>query len=145
MTDIKPPAASAGREEPDRAEALARQFHEAYERLAPSFGYTTREASAKPWVEVPEKNKRLMVAVCAELLTRSALAAERAAGAVDTARLDWMQEHGVNVEVRDSEELPIYVEASDDYRLSVHWPHYDIRAAIDAARALAADRETEGA
>jgi hypothetical protein len=50
------------------AEALAQSFHETYERLAPSFGYETRKASAKPWAEVPENNRRLMIAVCAELL-----------------------------------------------------------------------------
>jgi hypothetical protein len=50
------------------AEAVARRFHEAYERLAPDFGYRTREASAKPWNEVPEQNRALMIAVCAELL-----------------------------------------------------------------------------
>jgi hypothetical protein len=48
-------------------EALARQFHEAYERLAPAFGYETRKESAKPWDEVPENNRRLMTAVCAEV------------------------------------------------------------------------------
>jgi hypothetical protein len=48
-------------------ELLAQRFHEAYERLAPSFGYETRKASAKPWAEVPENNRRLMTAVCAEL------------------------------------------------------------------------------
>jgi hypothetical protein len=49
-------------------DALARRFHEAYERLAPSFGYKTREASAVPWEDVPEQNKRLMVAVAGEVL-----------------------------------------------------------------------------
>lgn len=52
------------------AAALAQRFHEAYERLAPDFGYKTREASAKPWAEVPEQNKNLMIAVCAEILTQ---------------------------------------------------------------------------
>lgn len=56
------------------AEALAQRFHETYERLAPSFGYETREASAKPWADVPDQNKRLMIAVCGEIL--AALAAE---------------------------------------------------------------------
>jgi hypothetical protein len=51
------------------AEGLARRFHETYERLAPSFGYRTREASAKPWDEVPEDNRHLMIAVCAEILS----------------------------------------------------------------------------
>lgn len=50
------------------AEKVARAFHEAYERLAPHFGYQTREASSKPWEQVPEQNKRLMMAVAAELL-----------------------------------------------------------------------------
>jgi hypothetical protein len=53
----------------NQAEQLARLFHETYERLAPLFGYETREASAVPWEEVPESNKKLMIAVCAELLT----------------------------------------------------------------------------
>lgn len=49
------------------AEHYAQKFHESYERLAPSFGYETREASAVPWEQVPQNNKRLMIAVCAEL------------------------------------------------------------------------------
>lgn len=49
------------------SEDLAKRFHEAYERLAPQFGYETREASAKPWSEVPENNKRLMIAVASEI------------------------------------------------------------------------------
>ncbi|MGW4639574.1 hypothetical protein ACWEN6_13650 [Sphaerisporangium sp. NPDC004334] len=55
------------------AELVARAFHESYERLAPSFGYATREASAVPWEDVPERNKRLMVAVAAELLDQGAI------------------------------------------------------------------------
>lgn len=49
-------------------ESLAQQFHETYERLAPGFGYRTREASAKPWAEVPEQNRALMIAVATEIL-----------------------------------------------------------------------------
>jgi hypothetical protein len=52
---------------PRDAEKIAQRFHEAYERLAPSFGYTTREASAGAWENVPEQNRKLMIAVCAEL------------------------------------------------------------------------------
>jgi len=66
--------------------------------------------------------------------------AQLAAAREDTKRLDWMQEHGVSVDVADSEELSVYVVASDDYRLEARWPHYDIRAVIDAA-ALAAHQE----
>jgi len=50
------------------SEHLAKAFHEAYERLAPSFGYKTREASAVPWEDVPEANRRLMTAVCSEVV-----------------------------------------------------------------------------
>lgn len=49
-------------------ERLAQMFHEAYERLAPSFGYETRKASAKPWAEVPANNRALMTTVAAEIL-----------------------------------------------------------------------------
>lgn len=50
------------------AEQIAQAFHEAYERLAPDFGYKTREASAKPWSDVPGPNKSLMIAVVQSLL-----------------------------------------------------------------------------
>jgi hypothetical protein len=50
------------------AETLARYFHETYERLAPVYGYTTRQATAVPWEQVPERNKRLMIAVSEEVL-----------------------------------------------------------------------------
>ena len=49
-------------------EQLAHKFHDTYERLALSFNYMTREASAVPWSEVPAANKRLMIAVCTEIL-----------------------------------------------------------------------------
>jgi hypothetical protein len=50
------------------AEKMAQKFHEAYERLAPQFGYQTRTESAVPWEEVPEQNRKLMTAVCAEVM-----------------------------------------------------------------------------
>lgn len=50
------------------AEELAQSFHAAYERLAPQFGYETREASAKPWGDVPESNRKLMIATVREIL-----------------------------------------------------------------------------
>jgi len=53
-----------------RAAQIAREFHETYERLAPDFGYRTREESAVPWDEVPSANKVLMKAVAKELLNR---------------------------------------------------------------------------
>jgi hypothetical protein len=50
------------------AEALAQRFHEAYERLAPQYGYETREGSSVPWEHVPIANRDLMIATCAEVL-----------------------------------------------------------------------------
>ena len=49
-------------------EAITRLFHETYERLAPEFSYSTREASAVPWEDVPESNRRLMLATVREVL-----------------------------------------------------------------------------
>lgn len=51
----------------DAAEIIAQRFHEAYERLAPSYGYRTREASAVPWEQVPEQNRALMIATVREV------------------------------------------------------------------------------
>lgn len=49
-------------------EQLAMKFHEIYERLAPEYNYKTRKDSAVDWENVPENNKRLMIAVCKEIL-----------------------------------------------------------------------------
>lgn len=57
------------------AERLAARFHEAYERLAPEHSYETRQESAKPWADVPENNRNLMIAVVADLLTRGIIKA----------------------------------------------------------------------
>ena len=48
-------------------EALARLFHETYERLAPRFGYTTRAESAVPWEQVPPQQRALMVQTAQEV------------------------------------------------------------------------------
>lgn len=53
------------------AEATARRFHVAYEALAPTFSYETREESAKPWEDVPEKNRELMIATVYKLMDDS--------------------------------------------------------------------------
>jgi len=50
------------------AAAIAEAFHDAYETLAPRFGYRTREASARPWTHVPEQNRNLMTATVQSLL-----------------------------------------------------------------------------
>lgn len=53
----------------DDALNLAIEFHETYERLAPSFGYETRKETRAFDPSTP--NGRLMVAVCGELLRRT--------------------------------------------------------------------------
>lgn len=58
------------------AEKIAMEFHEQYEALAPGFGYRTKKESAKPWRDVPEKNKKLMIAVVQDLLDRGVINAE---------------------------------------------------------------------
>lgn len=50
------------------AEPITRAFHNHYERLAPQFGYKTREASAVAWEDVPAENKGLMRATVGSLL-----------------------------------------------------------------------------
>lgn len=62
------PTISSRRPHMPNAESVAKLFHETYERLAPSFSYETRRATRVPWEEVPERNKRLMIAVTAEVL-----------------------------------------------------------------------------
>ena len=54
------------------ADDLARRFHEAYERLAPDFGYDTRPESAVPWADVPEPNRLLMRAVVKDIFDNQA-------------------------------------------------------------------------
>ncbi|HEX3778410.1 MAG TPA: hypothetical protein VHX38_02000 [Pseudonocardiaceae bacterium] len=69
-------------DETPTAEDVARAFHETYERLAPDFGYKTREASAKPWADVPEQNKTLMRAVAERIRRRWIAGALHAGDAV---------------------------------------------------------------
>lgn len=53
----------------DLAEAIARHFHRTYERLGPGFGWQTQEsARGKDFDELPESNRRLMVATVRGLL-----------------------------------------------------------------------------
>lgn len=52
------------------AESIARAFHETYERLAPEHGWETQQRSRTSWEDVPEENKRLMVATAQHLLDK---------------------------------------------------------------------------
>ncbi len=49
-------------------ESLAEKFHALYEDFATDCGYKTRDESAVPWADVPDKNKKLMVRVCRAIL-----------------------------------------------------------------------------
>lgn len=57
-----------GGEREQRYERIAKEFHQAYEELAPVFGYRTREESAKPWKDVPRQNQLLMTATVKALI-----------------------------------------------------------------------------
>jgi len=62
------------------AEELARLFHETYEQLAPSFGYQTRRESATSWDQVPENNRKLMIATAVRVLKQFPLRGNSPAG-----------------------------------------------------------------
>jgi hypothetical protein len=47
---------------------VAVRFHEEYEAAAKVFGWTTQEASARPWAEVPINQRMLMVHVIRKLV-----------------------------------------------------------------------------
>lgn len=70
-------------------ETLARKFHEIYERLAPSFGYETRDETKA--FSPDSANGRLMIAVCGEILADSleAFHAKPSAGELPTGMLPW--------------------------------------------------------
>ena len=81
MTFPLDPAAPVPPDGEPPARTVARWFHDEYERLAPDFGYRTREESAVPWVDVPDANRDLMIATAECVLRR--LAAGRAAATPD--------------------------------------------------------------
>lgn len=53
----------------DDAEQLAKEFHETYERLAPQYGYETREETRA--FDASSPNGQLMIAVCREIKARA--------------------------------------------------------------------------
>lgn len=70
LPDLPP---SAPKRAQPTAESVARAFHEAYEELAPAYGYETREASARPWEDVPTTNRALMIATVSRLIERDVI------------------------------------------------------------------------
>ena len=53
-----------------RAPELAETFHRVYEKLAPKYGYKTRKKTRKHWDDLPDNNKKLMVAVAQVILNK---------------------------------------------------------------------------
>jgi hypothetical protein len=51
-----------------QVEAIARAFHENYERLAPEFGWKPQPQSSVSWERVPPENRQLMQATVRSLL-----------------------------------------------------------------------------
>lgn len=60
--------ASSGRPPMMDAEQLAQFFHETYARLAPEYGRKMHSVPSKPWAEVREPHKSLLIAVAREIL-----------------------------------------------------------------------------
>lgn len=77
---------------------LATRFHEAYERLAPSFGYETREETRT--FDPESKTGRLMVAVCGEILR----AANPPAGAERATEPVYTDDTPLMLEYREADE-----------------------------------------
>lgn len=50
------------------ATELARYFHDTHERLAPRFRCEPMEQDPVPWEEVPENNRKLMIATCERVI-----------------------------------------------------------------------------
>lgn len=84
LLDASPSSAFSRRFPMPDAESVAKLFHEAYERLAPAFGYETRETTRVPWEQVPENNKHLMIAAAAEVLAMLFPPVETAPAALET-------------------------------------------------------------
>lgn len=127
----------------DEHEALARRFHEAYERLAPDYGYKTRDASAVDWEFVPDANRSLMIAVAGEIL-----AGFRRQGPITDAQVDRVAEAIARVADADywTTEISEW-EGSEDWEREAHpdnypdgayedreWYRKQARAALEAAR-----------
>lgn len=85
------------------AELVAQKFHETYERLAPELGYETRTASAKPWADVPDDNKILMIATVADLIRRGIIIS-----GYKNASPKWSAEPGPRCPTCDSPAPPLH-------------------------------------
>lgn len=64
-----------------RIGGVAVEFHEAYERLAPQFGWETQDASKGDWTGLPKNQKLLMEAVVRDLRDRGIISVPEPPGA----------------------------------------------------------------
>lgn len=58
----------------NRAERIARAFHEVYEAEAEVWGWSTQDSSRVPWDDLPAANKTTMVSTVGLLLVRGVIA-----------------------------------------------------------------------
>mgnify|MGYP000564758805 CR=1 FL=1 len=98
MIAAAPPAASVRAKEVTNLE-IATAFHEAYERLAPRYGYETRPESRKPFSDLPNELKLLMVAVVREVRTLLAPAVDERAASSEHTHTDacWEPDSGCDM------------------------------------------------
>lgn len=83
------------------AARLAEAFHSAYERLAPSFGYETREDTKT--FSPDSQNGKLMIATCADILSSNQLITTAEADArVEAAVQKALREHAGREETGES-------------------------------------------
>lgn len=118
-------------------ETYAQRFHATYERLATSYAYKTREASAKPWAEVPVNNRDLMIAVVREVVGPLLKDVEAAMEALGNGADDALWEPGltaVQALIKDRESLLL-----DMLQFAKHKDWLTLRQDLKKARAQVAE------
>lgn len=68
MTDVYPEVREPCPGVQYTSDQVAEYFHRMYERLAPEFGYKTKEESRVPWENIAPNHRQLMRAVAAEVM-----------------------------------------------------------------------------
>jgi len=117
------------------SEKLARRFHEVYERLAPKYGYSTREETREFDAESP--NGKLMIRVCGEVC--GSLQAEVERLCEDNERLQAKVDRD-RLTARGFEELALWnFSPESSYqprRRLLHWENDELRDEINRLRGL---------
>ena len=117
-------------------EQVAQRIHETFIRLAPAFDFPMWPEDAGPWDALPDSQRRLIIAVMADVFGATpSVTEQRAARAeADTARLDWLARHVVDVRrpLRYGSER-VFIDSPSDEEGDEGQP-WDVRAPIDAAQ-----------